>query len=204
MGALGAAYANLIARIIECLLMLWSAYYFKTPLAVKLNQMIAFNREFLARILGKVMPVTFNELMWALGISAYSAIYAHISTEAIAATNIRSSMEDLFFVPFLGIIHACAILVGNAIGSGEQEKSIGYIKQGVRIILILAVIFGSILIFERGFITSLYKISDLTAEYTRGLLLILGAALWLKTINTFYFLAMLRSAVTPVLGTWRT
>jgi putative MATE family efflux protein len=193
LGALGAAYANLIARMMECLLMLWMTYYLKTPLAVKIPQMLSFNRNFLTKVLGKVLPVTFNELMWSLGISAYSAIYAHISTEAIAAVNIRASMEDLFFVPFLGITHACAILVGNAIGSGEQEKSYDYIKQAVRIILILGVVLGAVLVVGRGFITSLYNISDLTAFYTRNLLMVMGFFLWLRTVNTLYFIAMLRS-----------
>ncbi len=193
LGAQGAAYANLIARAFECLLMVWITYYLKTPLAVTPRRMVAFDRVFLAKILKRVLPVTANELFWSLGISAYSAIYARISTESIAAINIRSSIEDLFFVPFLGITHACAILVGNAIGSGEQEKSHDFIRQAVRIVLFLSISLGLVLILGRGFITSLYKISDLTAEYTRNLLLILGAFLWLRTVNTLYFIAMLRS-----------
>jgi len=193
LGAQGAAYANLIARTIECLLLLWMTYYLKTPLAVKLRQMVSFDKVFLSKILNRVLPVTANELMWALGISAYSAIYAHISTESIAAINIRSSIEDLFFVPFLGITHACAIIVGNAIGSGEQEKSYAYIKQAAKIVLILGILLGATLMLGRGFIASLYNISDLTASYTRSLLLILGAFLWLRTINTLLFIAMLRS-----------
>jgi Na+-driven multidrug efflux pump len=36
-------------------------------------------------------------------------------------------------------------------------------------------------------------VTDLTALYTRNLLTVLGAFLWLRTVNTFYFLAMLRS-----------
>lgn len=193
LGAQGAAYANLIARVVECAVMVGMTYYLKTPLAVSPRQMFSFNTSFLSKILKRVLPVTVNELMWSLGISAYSAIYAHISTEAIAAINIRSSIEDMFFAPFLGITHACAIVVGNAIGSGEQEKSHGYIKQTVRIVLVMGICLGAVLIFGRGFIASLYNISDLTDFYTRNLLLVLGSFLWLRTINTLYFVAMLRS-----------
>jgi Na+-driven multidrug efflux pump len=193
LGAQGAAYANLIARVTEFIAMLSLAYYLKTPLAVSPRKIFSFNKAFASKILARVLPVTANELMWSLGISAYSAIYAHISTEAIAAINIRASIEDLFFAPFLGITHACAIVVGNAIGSGEQEKSHNYIKQAVRIVLALGTALGIVLILSRGFITSLYNISDLTAFYTRNLLLVLGFFLWLRTVNTLYFVAMLRS-----------
>jgi putative MATE family efflux protein len=193
LGVLGAAYSTLIARVLECSLILFMIYYLETPLAVSPRQMFCFDSVFLKRILHRVLPVTLNELLWSVGISAYSAIYAHISTEAIAAVNIRASLEDLTFVPFLGITHACSIMVGNAIGSGQEEKSYAYIRQGIRIILAIAIILGAVLILGRGFITSLYKISSVTADYTRNLLLIMGAFLWVRTMNTFYFIAMLRS-----------
>lgn len=193
LGVMGAAYANLIARVLECALILWMVHYLKTPLAVKPGRMITFDKIFLKKILDRVLPVTLNELLWSVGISAYSAVYAHINTESIAAMNIRSSIEDLMFVPFLGITHACAIMIGNAIGSGNEEKSYNYIRQGVRIIFILGLTLGSLLFFSRDFITSLYNVTDLTAFYTRNLLTVLGAFLWLRTVNTFYFIAMLRS-----------
>jgi putative MATE family efflux protein len=193
LGVLGAAYANLIARVLECLLILWMVYYLKTPLAVKPREMLCFDPVFLKKILKRVLPVTVNELLWSVGISTYSAIYAHINTESIAAMNIRASIEDLSFVPFLGITHACAIIIGNAIGSGDEEKSHAYIRQGVRIIFVIAVVLGALLILGRDLITSLYNVTELTAFYTRNLLTVLGIFLWLRTVNTFYFIAMLRS-----------
>ena len=193
LGVHGAAYANLIARVMECLLILFMVYYLKTPLAAKPSEMFVFDRLFLKKTLSKILPVTVNELLWSTGVSAYSAIYAHINTESIAAINIKLTIEDLVFVPFLGIIHACSIMVGNAIGAGDQEKSYDYIRQSERIILVLAVIVGGALVIGSDFITSLYNISDLAAFYTRNVLIVLGSILWLRTSNTLYFLAMMRS-----------
>lgn len=193
MGALGAAYANLIARIIECILIIWLLYYLKIPLAVKPRNMFSFDNLFLKKILGRIVPVAVNELFWSVGIAAYNAVYARISTEAIAAFNIRTSIEDLIFVPFLGIIHACSIMVGNAIGSGEQEKSKDYIKQSSIIVFIMGIFFGALIIFSRGYIASLYNVSELTKSYARGLLLVLGVFLCIRVVNTHYFIAMLRA-----------
>lgn len=192
-GAQGAAYANLAARILEGLLLVYLAYYLKTPLAAKIQQMLSFDWKFLKILLSKVLPVMVNELLWSVGISTYSAIFARISTEAIAAISIKTSIEDLMFVPFLGIIHACSIIVGNAIGSGEQEKSYDYVRQSSRITVILGAIIGSLLIAGRGWITSLYNITDTSAYFTSSILAILGAVLWLRTVNTLFFLGMMRS-----------
>ena len=102
-GAQGAAYANLAARILEGLLLVYLAYYLKTPLAAKIQQMLSFDWKFLKILLSKVLPVMVNELLWSVGISTYSAIFARISTEAIAAISIKTSIEDLMFVPFLAL-----------------------------------------------------------------------------------------------------
>lgn len=193
LGAFGAAYANLIARVLECLLLVWIIYRLKTPLALSLRQMLSFDTAFSKKTLGRVLPVMLNELLWALGISVYNAIYARISTESIAAISIKDSIESLLFVPILGITHACAIMVGNAIGSGEQEKSHDFVKQSLRVATLVAVVLGGGLILGRNWIASLYNISDLTHFYTRNLLLILGAVLWLRGLNLVFFIGMMRS-----------
>ena len=193
MGAQGAAYANLIARVCECLLLAWMIYLYKTPLAASPRKIFSFSRQFLKRILHKVTPVMFNELLWSLGISAYAAIYAHISTESIAAISIKDSLENLIFVPFLGITHACAIMVGNTIGSGKKEKSYGFVSQSVKVALIMAVVLGTGIGIFRHFIISLYKITDLTRFFAQNLLLIQAIMLWVRTLNLVFFIGMMRS-----------
>jgi putative MATE family efflux protein len=193
LGAQGAAYANLTARILEGLLLVYLSYYLKTPLAAKIRQMLSFDRTFLKKVLSKVFPVMVNELLWSVGISTYSAIFARISTEAIASISIKTSIEDLVFVPFLGIIHACSIIVGNAIGSGKQEESYNYVRQSSVLTIILGAIVGSLLILGRGWIASLYNITDTSAFFTRNILAILGAVLWLRAVNTLFYLGMMRS-----------
>ena len=76
-----------------------------------------------------------NELIWSLGITTYAAVYARLGTEAYAAVAIKDTIENLIFVPFIGITNACAILVGNTIGAGKKEAAQGFVKQSVFISL---------------------------------------------------------------------
>ena len=193
MGLYGAAVANLVARGAEFLLLIWMVYRLKTPLAASPRQLFTFDRLFLVRILKRAVPVLFNELIWAMGISTYSAIYARIGTEAIAAVSIKDTMESLLYVSFIGIVNACAVLVGNAIGSGKEEKAFGYIRQTLAIIISLGILMGTALFLLRGFIVDLYRISAETRSYGFNLLSVLSFTLWLRTANMLFIIGMMRS-----------
>lgn len=193
MGLNGAAVANMVGRVSECLLLVWLVYRLKTPLAASARQLFSLERTFLKRILNKVLPVLSNELAWALGIMAYSAIYARIGTEAIAAVSIKDTMENMLFVPFIGLVNALAILVGNAIGSGKEEKAYGYVKQALAITLALGAVLGAVMFLGRGFIVGLYNISSQTHLFGINLLTVLAAVLWMRTANLVFFIGMMRS-----------
>ena len=88
------------------------------PAAAKLRELFSYDLVFAGKVLKPVLPVVANEMLWSLGITAYSVVYARIRTDSIAAMNIVASIEQMAFVLFQAIGHACAILVGNRIGGG--------------------------------------------------------------------------------------
>lgn len=193
MGVTGAATANLIARVTECLVLVWLVYRLKTPLAVPLRQLFSFDRIFLRKVLHRILPVMNNELIWSLGITAYAAIYARLGTEAYAAVAIKDMIENLVFVPFIGITNACAILVGNTIGAGKKEAAQGFVKQSVIISLSLGILIGLLLGLGRRFIISYFNIEDATRGFAENMVLVLAAALWVRGSNIMFFIGMMRS-----------
>ena len=193
MGVNGAAAANLIARVAECLVLVWLVYRLKTPLAAPLRQLFAFDRAFLKKVMHRILPVMTNELAWALGITAYAAIYARLGTEAYAAVAIKDTIENLVFVPFIGITNACAILVGNTIGAGKKEAAQGFVKQSVFINLSLGLLLGLLLGLGRHFIISYFNIEDVTRRFAENMVLVLAGALWMRASNIMFFIGMMRS-----------
>lgn len=192
LGLNGAAYANLIGRVSECLLLLWMVYRLKTPLAVPIRQIFSFNREFFRKIVRRVFPVVQNEVFWALGILAYNAIYARISTESMAAVSINETIGNMMFVPIMGMVNACAILVGNAIGSGKGERAAKYIRQTVTIGVLTGGLIGAALFAGRGAVADLFNISPETRIFTVNIFIIQGATLWLRAANLIFFISMMR------------
>jgi len=193
MGVYGAAAANLTARVFECILLLMFVYRLKTPLAAPLRKIFAFDMVFFRKVLRRVLPVTSNELLWALGITAYAAVFARMGTSAYAAITIKDTTENLLFVPFNGITNALGILVGNTIGLGKPEKAQDYVRQTFLLNVILAGILGIILFTLRKPIISLFNLSPKTRTLALNIITILSAAIWIRTSNFIFFIGMMRS-----------
>jgi putative MATE family efflux protein len=193
MGVSGAAVGTCIARLLECAAMVSITYLGKLPTAVRLVDMRGLSRAFIRRYMVTVLPVVANESIWALGISIYNMVYAHIGTEAIAAVNITSTIDQLAFVTFLGIGNASAIMIGNRIGAGEEEKAYTYARRGLVLVICLAVVTGLTLILLSGNLFGAYKISAEAAGHARGVLIVLSCALWLRSCNMLLIVGILRS-----------
>jgi putative MATE family efflux protein len=193
-GVLGGAIAVSISQTVAVILLIFFTYrHGRSPVAATLKEMFAFNRDFLKKVLRRAMSVMGNELFWGLGMSMYSVIYAHISTESIAAYNIMSGIDNLAFVFFMGLSEACAIIVGNTIGEGKEELAFKYATRIIRIALISGILMGAVILIVGPQILSVYKISPTVFQFTRYL--IVGEALffWARASNLTTFIGSFRS-----------
>jgi putative MATE family efflux protein len=193
MDAIGSATANAIARIIETITLIILLLYTRSPILHELNTVFPIKIDFIQRYLKTCLPVVVNELFWSLGVSAYSVIYAHISTEAVAATNISSNVENLAFVPFLALGNACAIMVGNRIGAGEMDKATLYSKRNLVITIGSAIVMGGLMFLTKGIILHVYKVSVETNIYTNQVITFLSIFLICKAWNMVMFIGILRA-----------
>lgn len=193
LGVQGAAIGTTTARLFELGLLLYFIYKFRTPAAATISAMFSFDRKFFKRVLRTSMPAMANEIIWSLGITIYNGVYAHIGTDAIAAVNINGTFENIAFVTFLGIGHACAIMVGNEIGSGNRQRAqeIG----GVFLIygLIGSILMGAVYRIVAPQLLSLYNISDVSANFARQIMTIFSMSLWVRATNFMLFIGILRA-----------
>ncbi|OGN93752.1 MAG: hypothetical protein A2Z71_06715 [Chloroflexi bacterium RBG_13_50_21] len=193
MGVHGAAIAVLISRAVECGLLLLLTYRSDSPVAAKFRELFSYNLAFAVRVLKPVLPVVANEILWSMGISAYSVVYARISTDAIAAMNIVGSIDQIALVLFNGIGHACAILVGNRIGAGDEKQAFRYAARSEALGMLGAVGIGSLILVSSNSILSLYNVSPIVIDYAHHVLTILGLLLWLRASNMILFIGIFRS-----------
>jgi putative MATE family efflux protein len=193
MGINGAAVSITIARALECGVLLWLAYRLQTPAAARLSELFRFDRVFVGRVLRRVLPVMMNEVFWSLGITTYNAVYAHMGTASIAAMNIASTFDGLAIVLFIGIGNACAILVGNVIGAGDEEKAFRYAGKSLLLAMLGSLLVGAVLWASSGWLLLPYKVSPEVTQSAQRVLLVLSALLWLRSANMVLYVGIFRS-----------
>lgn len=194
LGIEGAAISGLIARVLECMAMVIFVYRDRTnPVAVSVHDILELDFKFLASVMKPVLPVIANEVLWSLGITSYNAIYGHIGTEAVAAINIVSTIEQMAFVLFMGLGTATAIMVGNQIGGGQIEKAYRYAGRSLSLQMAGAMLMGVLVYFFAGNIFQFYKVSPEVITYARSILTVMALGMWIRASNHVIIIGILRS-----------
>ena len=192
-GIIGGAIGTLAARVVEFFLMLLIVYLRRMPIAAKLPELLTFNRKFVTSYLKIALPVVFNEMLWSLGVSIYTGIYAHISTEAIAAVNIATSIESLAFVLLIANSDAGGIMTGNMIGAGDENMAYIYARRMLILATGIGVLVGGIILAISGFYPELYQVSPQVRSDARAIMVIMGSIFWIRGSNMTLIVGVMRN-----------
>ncbi len=194
LGIDGVAISTLIARALECIVLLVVVYSTKdSPVAARLNEMFNFDMQFLRKVVPPIAPVILNELFWALGITAYMAIYGNMGTASIATINILSTIEQLAIGFFVGLSNATSVLVGNFIGAGEEENAYLYAGRSLGVGAVGGILMGCIVALIKPYLLTLYKVSPeviLNASYA---LVVVSFFMWIRINNMVIVIGILRA-----------
>lgn len=193
LGVNGSAIATLVARCVELSLMLAVVYCKKYPIAATLKELLDLSSSFIRNFFKVTIPVILNESIWALGVTVYAAVYAHMGTKVIASTNIVSTIERIAMVLFMGFGNAASVMIGNKIGEKDEKAAFEY---GMRFIImspILGMLIGVLIYTGAPLILSLYNVSPDVHNYSKGILHVMAFFLWVKIFNYTNVVGILRS-----------
>lgn len=193
MGIRGAALATLISTMLQSLLLLIVLRSSKEIFNDPIKDFFRLNSAFIRRFSLVCLPVVFNEAMWAIGTNIYSMVFARQGSEAYAGYTIFSSIEQVAFVFFVGICHACSIMTGKTIGEGNENSAYKLAKKFLIMTPLTGVITGTVLAFVREPLLSLLGI-ETQGAFDIASNLIMLYCLWLPIRNIPY---------TLIVGTFR-
>lgn len=209
MGVTGSATATLIARVIEMCVMLWIVYKREYPAAIRFKEVLDITRSFVRKFFCTVTPVILNEGMWAAGVSIYTVVYGRMGTDIYAAVNIASIVERLAMVVFFGMAHACAVMVGNRIGAGDEETAQIYAKRFIILGPAAGVLMGIVLVLVSRWVVLPFRVAEDVRMAAVHLLWIMGSLMALRIFNTIMIVGVLRSGGDTIFtlimdmgGTW--
>ncbi len=128
-------------------------------------------------------PVLANEMVWGCGFTMYSVIMGHLGSDAVAANSIANIVKNLIACFCSGIGNGGGILVGNELGQGNLEKARSYGGRLCRISIVSGIISGLVLLALSPLILSVSNLSDVSAGYLRGMLLICSYYMIGRAVN---------------------
>lgn len=193
MGIRGAAFATLISTVFQSVLLIAVMRTSKQIFGDPIKDFFRLNKDFIRRFSLVCLPVVFNEAMWAIGTNIYSMVFARQGSEAYAGYTIFSSVEQVAFVFFVGICHACSIMTGKTIGEGDEKGAYKLAKKFLIMTPVIGVLTGSVLALVREPLLSLLEI-ETQGAFDVASTLILIYCLWLPIRNIPY---------TLIVGTFR-
>jgi putative MATE family efflux protein len=194
LGVRGAAIATLIARIIECVIILNGIYHSIPHLAVTVSDFLKAKRTTYQHILKTAFPVIVNEGFWALGMTAYAYVYAHMGTMEMASIQISNMINSLFFVVSMGLGNAAMVMLGNKLGADAIDDAIRFNHKFLALSTICGVFVGIIIFTLSPFaIPMLFKLTATGYATTISTLRVLAFLTPFRFYNTIVIIGTLRS-----------
>lgn len=193
LGVTGAGISMLVARIVECGIIIGVTKYRKIPTIINVRKILWGKIHNQRRYLNIALPVIIHSMGWILGISMYMRIYASISTTSIAAINISETIEKMGLMILVGISNACAIMVGNSIGAGRDDLAIDYSRKFIFISISGALIIGLFVMAIRNHIIGLYNLDAEGVHAVSNLLFFMSCVMWMKAANVVFNGGIFRS-----------
>jgi putative MATE family efflux protein len=120
----GAAYATIIARVVEFAFFLIYTAKVKAPFFVGITALFNIHWKFFKEILIKSGMIFASELSWATSETIMTAMYNRRGgAEVVAGMAAGFTIANIFFLLFGGIWIASGVLVGGALGTGNLDDA---------------------------------------------------------------------------------
>jgi len=176
LGVRGAAIGTLVARTLELAVVLLYVLKIDRKLRLFSENFLRRDRQ-LARDYRRVaLPVTATGMLWAVATPIQTGILGHLSSDAIAANSVATTMFQYLKVITMSQASSSSVVVGKMVGEGKNTKPRlqPYVRALQAIFLVLGFALGGVLLAIRGPILSLYALTPSAMSLADQLLILMA------------------------------
>ncbi len=192
LGVAGAAWATLIARVIETILLVGMTYFRKGILAAAWHELTDFTFGFFRNAYRTIAPVIFNDICWGLASLVYSIVYGRMGTQAVASIQICNTITNLYLVVFFGLSNAAAVMIGNSVGAGREKLAVDYASTFVRLSFLVGISLGLLLALTSPLTLRFFNVSPQVHHDTLLILYIVAAIFTARVLGITVIVGILR------------
>ncbi|MDD3192735.1 MAG: MATE family efflux transporter [Oscillospiraceae bacterium] len=163
MGIAGAAIATVIARVVECAIIVVYVFRIDKKICFQVRDIFQkIDREVLGIYMRYGAPVLCNEMLWSIGSTMLSVIMGHMGSGFVAANSICQVIFQCTSVINQGVGQAAGVMAGNTIGEGKYKRA----RNQSLTLFVVSIGFGllsSLVMFAiRGPVIDFYKVTEET------------------------------------------
>ena len=130
LGALGAAWATVISKGVELIILIIFAVFFSVEnYARALFKRFCITSRLFVMYLKKGTPIVLNEVLWAFAMVLYAKYITSGILDWVTAYGYSQTATDIFFVYYAGMATATGVLIGQALGEGNFDKAKDYLNK---------------------------------------------------------------------------
>ena len=193
MGVAGAALATAIARCVEFVILVVYLAFFEKTIYYRISDFFVPVKDYVSAFIKTGAPVIINETIWSIGTSMLSMIIGHIGTEFVSANSIANIIWQCVWVVISGMGNATAVIIGNAVGIGEDKTLIK--KKATSVIFVafcMGLIAAGTLLIIRGPIINFYDVSQETKDLAYDLIVSYAAVIVMQAMSVQYVVGIFR------------
>ena len=158
----GAAIATVLSRFVELAVIAgWThAHAARNRFVHGVYRKIHIPGRLAKQIFAKGMPLMYNEILWAAGTAILNQCYSMRGLEAVAATNISSTIFNVFNVVYMALGVAVGIVVGQKLGAGEMEEARETDTRMIVFAVLSCLALGTLLFATAPLFPAIYNTTD--------------------------------------------
>ncbi|MBE6997612.1 MAG: MATE family efflux transporter [Ruminococcaceae bacterium] len=190
LGVTGAAIATLIARCVECaIVVVWSHRHAqRAPFARGLYRTLRVPRALVKQIAVMGTPLLLNEVLWSAGMATLNQCYSVRGLEVVSSTNIVSTVSNLFFCAFLAMGVTTSIILGQLLGSGQPERAVTAQRKLTVFTVVMNAAVGALMALLAPLVPDIYNTTDTVKALAAQMLLVNAAMMPFNAyVNVAYF-----------------
>lgn len=176
LGVEGAAIATVIARIVECLIIIIVVHARKKIyiFAVGAYQSLKIEPALAKKIAITGIPLTINEILWSTGTVLVIQCYSIRGINVIAGMNIATTIYNIFSVFYMAAGGCIAIILGQLLGAGKMEEAKDTNNKLTVLAVVSSAVIAVLMAVSAPFIPKLYNTSLEVHKLAAGFIYILA------------------------------
>lgn len=190
LGVRGAAIATVLSRFVELSVVAsWThKHTSEVSFANGLYRTLRVPSHLVSEIMKKGMILLLNEALWSLGLSLVNQCFSTRGLNAVAGTNIASTLDNLFKVVFLAFGNSVGIIVGRLLGSGKMEEARETDTKIIGFSVFFSALVGLIMLSLAKIFPQIYNTTDSARTIATSIIIVQAICMPIEAFkNATYF-----------------